>query len=288
VVDWIQDFGGRLIRQAQGDSSLRRAPPSFNVFRIPFVDYARGDGMSIGPGSGRPWGDPVLLDQSARWALNYRGLWGLYARDPIAGENAPAGPVFNRDGNMRRSWYDPLGWAGLDKVPPPDEVLSRVERQEARIAARRSELEATIAAKASELTGLDVEAEAMRGHPHLERAYAEHQERIAALSRELRELRAELAGDLALKEALELAVVALILLARQYLVFGLVAMLSVLIFVEASFRRQVARLVDSVTIALAIVTVLVLTVDFFWQIVVILVLLAGAYIIWENLRELRG
>jgi hypothetical protein len=82
--------------------------------------------------------------------------------------------------------------------------------------------------------------------------------------------------------------VALALFARQYLVFGLVTMLAAIIFVEASFRRQLARLVDSLAVALAIVAALVLLFEFFWQIAVLLVLAAGAYIMIENLRELRS
>ena len=63
--------------------------------------------------------------------------------------------------------------------------------------------------------------------------------------------------------------------------------MSVIIFIEASFRRQLARLVDSVTIALSIVAALVLLFQFFWAIVVLAVILAGGYIMWENLHELR-
>ena len=336
MVDFFQAVGRRLIRQSRGESFGETAGPSFNIFRIPFVDYARGDGVAIGPGGTKPWGAPVLLDETQTWALNYRGLWGLYARDPIAGENAPAGPVYNRDGTMRRSWYDPLGWSGLDKVAPRDEVLPMIESQQTRLQARRASLENRIEAKGRELAGLGLEAEAMLGQPHLRRAYAAHQEKIAALSKELALLRAELAGDLALQEALTLhkrevgqgypgpprahirrahhpapeadlrldrvaefwaaisiglmmvGFVGLALFARQYLVFGLVAMLAAIIFVEASFRRQLARLVDSLTVALAIVAALVLLFEFFWQLAVLLVLVAGAYIMIENLRELRS
>ena len=61
---------------------------------------------------------PVLIDDSVPWVNEYRGLWGLDTRDFLAGELAPAGPKYNRDGSVRQSWYDPLGWAGLDKVTP--------------------------------------------------------------------------------------------------------------------------------------------------------------------------
>lgn len=87
-------------------------------FRIPFVDFARGDGLTIGPGQTKTWA-PDVIDEQTAWVSQYRGLWGLYARDPISGENAPAGPMYNRDGSPRGSWFDPLGFAGLDKVPPP-------------------------------------------------------------------------------------------------------------------------------------------------------------------------
>ena len=336
LVDLLQGVGRRLIRQTRGETGPEATGPSFNIFRIPFVDYARGDGVSIGPGGMGAWGPPVMLDETQTWALNYRGLWGLYARDPIAGENAPAGPVYNRDGTMRRSWYDPLGWAGLDKVVPQDEVLPTIETQQSKLVGRRAALEEQIEQKCRVLSGLGVEAEAMLGQPHLRRAHEAHQERIAEFSRELAQLRAQLAADLSLDEALALharevrqgyrgpprahirrahhpapeadlrldrvaefwaatsiglmmvGFVALVLFAREYLVFGLAAMLAAIIFVEASFRRQLARLVDSLTVALAIVAALVLLFEFFWQIAVLLVLIAGTYIMIENLRELRS
>lgn len=334
LVDGVQALGRRLIRETRGDSAAD-AHEGFNVFRVPFVDYARGDGRVIGLGGDRAWGPPILLDETQTWAFNYRGLWGLYARDPIAGENAPAGPVYNRDGQMRSSWFNPLGWAGLDKVPPPDETLAQIETQAAALVARRAELEATIETHSRALTGLGVEAAAMVGRPHLAKAHAAHQARLAEHSRALSQARAELAGSAALAEALQLhaaevqagargplrahlrrahrptpdsalrlnrvaefwaaisiglmilGFVGLVLFAREYLIFGLIALLSVIIFVEAGFRRQLARLVDSLTIALAVVAALVLVAQWFWEITVVAVVVAGAYIMWENLRELR-
>lgn len=335
LVDGVQALGRRLIRETRGDPAAD-THEGFNVFRIPFVDYARGDGRVIGLGGDRAWGPPILLDDTQPWAFRYRGLWGLYARDPIAGENAPAGPVYNRDGQMRSSWYNPLGWAGLDKVPPPDQALAQIDTQAAALAARRAQLEATIAEHSRALTGLGVEAAAMVGRPHLAKAHAAHQARLAEHSRTLSQARAELAGSAALAEALQLhaaevqagergplrahlrrahrpapdsalrlnrvaefwaaisiglmiiGFVGLVLFARQYLIFGLIALLAVIIFVEAGFRRQLARLVDSLTIALAVVAALVLVAQWFWEITVVAVLVAGAYIMWENLRELRS
>src|SRR5512135_3325804 len=119
-------------------------------FRIPFVDYARGDGMSIGPGQEKSWA-PVQIDERTPWVSHYRGLWGLFARDPISGENAPAGPMYNRDGTPRSSWYDPLGFGGLEKVPTPREALPLLEKNCADLAARQNELEAAIPGKVEDL-----------------------------------------------------------------------------------------------------------------------------------------
>src|SRR6185312_8213919 len=69
--------------------------------------------------------------------------------------------------------------------------------------ARCAQLAQTIEDKSRALTGLDIEAHAMLGHTHLVHHHAAHQEKIAALSKEINQLRAELAGDLALAEALE-------------------------------------------------------------------------------------
>jgi len=328
----------RVVRKALGREQGGQVEPAdrarFDVFRIPFVDYARGDGWSIGPGQDREWDEPCTMDPTPAWALNYRGLWGLYARDPAAGENAPAGPLYNRDGTMRRAWYDPLGWAGLDKVLPPDRARTRLQEQQEAIDAQRAELVETISQKSRELAGLGVELQALQGHPHLKKLHAAHQERIGAPSEELDKLRAQAASDDALSEALCLyderlqagergplrahirrahrpasedelrlsrlaemwaaisvglmmiGFVVLVLFYRQHLISGLVAMVSLIVFIESSFRGRLSRLIASVTIGLALVSALVLLYEFFWPIVALGVLLGGSYVIWENVREL--
>jgi len=87
---------------------------------------------------------------------------------------------------------------------------------------------------------------------------------------------------------LMVAIVLLILFARQYLLFGLAALIGALVFLEASFRRQLSRLINSLSIGLAIVSALVLLFEFFWQVVVAGVLIGGFFVIWENLKELRS
>ncbi len=91
-------------------------------FVIPFVDYALGDGFSIGPGGSEGWAEPVLIQPEPSWVKNYRGLWGLFAQDPFSGEDAPAGPRYDQDGSVRLTWFDPLSWAGMEKLVPPDRV----------------------------------------------------------------------------------------------------------------------------------------------------------------------
>jgi hypothetical protein len=331
LVDRLQNFLRKTLRR---DQDQQPGQTEFNVFRVPFVDYARGDGLSIGPEQDKEWEEPCLLDPTPAWALNYRGLWGLYARDPISGENAPAGPLYNRDGTMRRAWYDPLGWAGLDKVPPPDETPARLQERRTEVNARRAELVEAISQKSRELTGLGVESAAMQGCPHLKKQQAAHQEKIKALSNELDQLRAQLASDEALLEAMDLygqqlqagergparahlhrahrpasddelrlsrfaemwaaisiglmmvGFVGLIFFSRQHLILGLVAMVSLIVFIESGFRGQLSRLIASVTIGLAVVSALVILFEFFWLIVALAVLIGGGYLMWENVREL--
>ncbi|HEY7179741.1 MAG TPA: hypothetical protein VH305_11240 [Gaiella sp.] len=170
--------------------------------RIPFVDFARGDGVSVGPGQTRAW-SPNPIDEKTPWVNAYRGLWGLYAQDPIAGENAPAGPMYNRDGSVRSAWFDPLGFAELDKVPPPPEELSGLEKDREELAARREELERIIPERASALQQLGVELLSMQGSAHLGRQHTELAARVEEAATEVKGLRRELAENHALTEAVE-------------------------------------------------------------------------------------
>jgi hypothetical protein len=159
-------------------------------FRIPFVDYARGDGMVIGAGQPKSW-HAVLIDESIPWVSQYRGLWGFFARDPISGENAPAGPMYNRDGTPRGAWYDPLGFAGLDKVPSPPDALRLLEKNAAELAARQTELESTIPDLADRLQELGARLTSLEHQPHLAREYGALQKQILALTAELHAKRRE-------------------------------------------------------------------------------------------------
>jgi hypothetical protein len=127
-------------------------------FGIPYIDYARGDGISIGPGQLLEW-SPVVIDDDTPWVREYRGLWGHDTRDRLGGERGPAGPRYERTATVRASWGDPLGWAGLAKVAPNPEVelelvAARIVDidEELQILGRQAiELETTVAAKAAGL-----------------------------------------------------------------------------------------------------------------------------------------
>jgi hypothetical protein len=117
-----------------------------NLLSIPFVDYARGDGQSIGPDQPEAWSPLVISDEDG-WVDGYRGLWGLDTWDPLGGERAPSGPKYNRDGTVRQSWRDPLGWSGLDKVLPPRAAVAATEQMLAALSAQQGDLAAQVEAQ---------------------------------------------------------------------------------------------------------------------------------------------
>jgi hypothetical protein len=170
-------------------------------FRIPFVDYARGDGWAIGVGQEKTWA-PVLIDESIPWLSQYRGLWGFFARDPISGENAPAGPMYNRDGTPRSAWYDPLGFAGLDKVPTPRELVPLLEKNSAQLNDRQGELEMLIPEKAELVQELGARLKSLEKQPHLAREYGALQKRITTLTDEVHALRRETSENAAMLESM--------------------------------------------------------------------------------------
>lgn len=125
---------------------LHIAPPP-GGFGIPYVDHADGNGVVLGPGGQYDW-KPRRLDPEAPWVADFHGLWGLDTADRTGGERAPTGPRFERNGSIRQSWVDPVGYAGLQKVAPP----SQAERI-------RSERLATIDA---DLAGLEAQFDEAR------------------------------------------------------------------------------------------------------------------------------
>ena len=145
-------------------------PEMSHWFGIPFVDYARGDGTSIGPSGDKTW-TPVLLDPVPPWIERYRGLWGFFAQDPVSGENAPAGPKFNRDGTVRRAWHNPLGWSGLLKVAPDSCQDDALRHRLATLRNAQAADREAAAAQHAALVPLHAEMQALAEQPQLTEAY---------------------------------------------------------------------------------------------------------------------
>jgi hypothetical protein len=194
ALETVERFWRRTLGQVEAGES---------AFRVPFVDFARGDGFSVGPGQDREWSaNPI--SEATPWVADYRGLWGLYAQDPISGENAPAGPMYNRDGSPRSSWFDPLGFAELDRVPPPPLELEVLEDECAALRDRQAELEALIPKQAATLQRLGIRLESMEGTPHLEAPHERLGGEAGRLTAELKSLRGEQAENDALLDRMTL------------------------------------------------------------------------------------
>ena len=157
ILEATRSFWRDTLRQPDpGDlaASLERA------LSIPFIDYARGDGLQIGGEGGATW-TPVLIDDSVPWVDGYRGLLGLDTFDRFAGERAPAGPKYTRSGTARQSWNDPIGWAGLAKTAPPFRMPTALEAHLTELEADLATLRAENDAAAASLDGLDLEVRAL-------------------------------------------------------------------------------------------------------------------------------
>src|SRR5215212_4110139 len=176
---------------------------AYEQFTVPFVDYGRGDGLSVGPGQDMEWDPPRLMNPLPSWASGYRGLWGLYTQDPFEGEDAPAGPLYNRDKTISREWFDPVGWAGLDKVPTRSEELEVITGRREEIEERRDLRRSELLEKSSRLKVLGMEAEATRDQSHLSKLHENQTQHIRELSEEVETLRSQLSDDEILAESLE-------------------------------------------------------------------------------------
>jgi hypothetical protein len=178
-------FWVNTLRQPDPGDLARRLESALSAS---FIDYARGDGTVVGPGGTASW-TPILISDADEWVAGYRGLFGLDTYDRFGGERSPAGPRYNRNGTQRLGWYDPLGFAGLDKVAPPFRWPEVLDEREASLAADAAELEERIAERIAALPGLTLEVQALRADglmaPHLETRASE----LRTGELELRDLR---------------------------------------------------------------------------------------------------
>jgi hypothetical protein len=171
-----------------------------DLIAVPFVDYARGDGLAIGPGQTAAW-SPVLIDEDVDWVGKYKGLWGLDTQDPFAGERAPAGPMYNRDGKVRHSWYDPVDWAGLDNAPLPGHAAEQLR-------ARMTELKREIDAAGQRIDDIRgnlparaMEVQALRGPGDYRRLQRDQEAEQKRLQEEMQELARQREDNIASLEA---------------------------------------------------------------------------------------
>jgi hypothetical protein len=185
-----------LVRRAQGLlAPWREETRTHEGFGIPFVDYCRGDGKSVGPDQPESW-QAVLINDQTPWVHDYRGLWGLDTEDHFGGERAPSGPRYERQRTVRMAWSDPLGWAGLLKVSPTSDELEALLRE--RVAVLESDSakrERVIAAKLAEVRRLAVEVRSLEDHGHKDALAQSPREEMASLEAGLKEEIARRASD---------------------------------------------------------------------------------------------
>jgi hypothetical protein len=159
-----------------------------HALSVPFVDYARGDGVAVGPGTDHPW-NPIPIGDDDSWVDGYRGLWGLDTGDRFAGERAPAGPKYTRTGSVRQAWYDPLGFAGLEKVAPPSKRIPVLQARIVELTAERDAAIAEAQGLAERMPALEQEVAALRETSGLERYAAARAAELAADEARLGQLR---------------------------------------------------------------------------------------------------
>lgn len=125
---WLARLRAWLLRQMVALVTGKRV--------VTFVDFAQGDGDSVGPGALFEWSEPVLLDEiggTDEWGAirTFRGLWGRYVGDWTGRENGPCGPPFTYGRlfptpeitDNKLAWRDPLAWAGLQVTNDPARSL---------------------------------------------------------------------------------------------------------------------------------------------------------------------
>ena len=139
-------------------ATLPRPSPAVSV---PFVDYARGDGLHGRPRPASSNGARSSSATTTPGSTPTAGLWGLDTGDRMAGERAPAGPKYTRTGTVRQSWNDPLSFVGLAGAPTPAETREALVARVAALRAERPTVDAEAAALAATLPGLSAEVRAL-------------------------------------------------------------------------------------------------------------------------------
>lgn len=180
----LQEVRKVWMRRLGQGSSEKLAQEVDDLFSIPFVDYARGDGLCIGPDQPHTWSS-LPLTGDLGWVENYRGLWGLDTKDPFGGERAPAGPKYNRNGSIRKSWHNPLGWSGLHKVLPRSQVRAQLESYIAALTHQLEDANSRILTSRETLRLLQLEVESLSAADYLSNLHQNRYEMLVVGEREL-------------------------------------------------------------------------------------------------------
>lgn len=325
----LDQFWQRTLRQS-GTLGLDRTLRG--LVSVPFVDYARGDGRSIGPGQREQW-TPILISDEDAWVDGYRGLWGLDTWDPIGGERAPSGPKYNRDGTTRLSWTDPLGWAGLDKVLPPNRAGDTLEELLTTLQQEQRELEEERNHQRTQVRILEVEIASLRQAAYHSELLERRQALLTQEEAKLRALKARITDVVETQEAVAEQLARLrngdfgpprahlrhahvpqpplpptIRITRIWAAIsgGLLLLMIVGVMVwqpgnwplwlvgigtgfgaiEATTRQHLQSYLLGLTIILAIITSIILIVQFWWLILIIALSALVLLMIRDNLSEI--
>ncbi|MGH7461116.1 MAG: hypothetical protein ACREMA_08815, partial [Longimicrobiales bacterium] len=322
---WVETLG-----QGEPDAVDRTVKALVNV---PFVDYARGDGVAIGPGEDREW-TAVLISEDLPWVGRYTGLWGLDTHDPFGGERAPAGPKYDRDGSVRLSWYDPLGFAGLDKTLPPPQLAPALKTRQRLLTDELEDVDARVEESSRAVQTLTLDKDALRTtalssalheqtaadlrsaetalrslkerrnrlvqtreavalyadrvragtaeHPQAHLRNVHHPDRTPA-PRRILQVWAALSGAIAL-----LAFMTLLVLRPAHWWFWALLLGMIFATIEAAAERRLLNFLLNVAIVLAVISALILIWEFWRGILVVALAIAIAFVIRDNVRELRS
>jgi hypothetical protein len=80
----------------------------------------------------------------------------------------------------------------------------------------------------------------------------------------------------------------LLVFERDFLLDWLAVMVAVFLFIEAALRGWLTNFVTYLAVLLAAIATIVLLVQYFMPVVVGAVILVGMFLLWQNVRELRG
>jgi hypothetical protein len=111
--------------------------------------------------------------------------------------------MYNRDGSPRPSWFDPLGFAELDRRPPPPVEAELLMAETDALTARQREIDTMLPRRSAALQQVGLRLESMEGNPHLSAQHARLEAEVSAVATEVKGLRRERSENEAVLEGLE-------------------------------------------------------------------------------------